>query len=75
MQNQILELKNEIKKYFACHNVSAFKPSANCNRDYLSVIRNVLRMQGFIFEGTNYLVKDENNKLQKSIRYIIFRNN
>ena len=73
-QNKILEMKEEIQKYFACSTISSFKPNFNCKRPYLNIIRSILRKQNYNFVGNDYTIKI-NNIPKKTIKYIIFRNN
>ncbi len=73
-QNKLLELKEEIQKYFACSTISSFKPNFECKRPYLNIIRSILRKQNYTFIGNDYTIKI-NNIPKKTIKYIIFRNN
>jgi hypothetical protein len=73
-QNKILEMKEEIQKYFACSTISAFKPKFECKRPYLNIIRSILRKQNYNFIGNDYTIK-VNDIPKKTIKYIIFRNN
>jgi len=70
--NKILELKEEIQKYFACSTISSFKPNFECKRPYLNIIRSILRQQNYTFIGNDYWTK--NDKI-RTIQYFIFRNN
>jgi len=73
-QNKIIDLKEEIQKYFACSTISSFKPNFECKRPYLNIIRSILRKQNYNFVGNDYTIKI-NNIPKKTIKYIIFRNN
>jgi hypothetical protein len=73
-QNKIMDLKEEIQKYFACSTISSFKPNFECKRPYLNIIRSILRKQNYNFVGNDYTIKI-NNIPKKTIKYIIFRNN
>jgi len=73
-QNKIMDLKEEIQKYFACSTISSFKPNFECKRPYLNIIRSILRKQNYNFVGNDYTIKI-NNIQKKTIKYIIFRNN
>lgn len=73
-QNKILEMKEEIQKYFACSTISSFKPNFECKRPYLNIIRGILKKQGYNFIGNDYTIKI-NNVPKKTIKYILFRNN
>ena len=59
-QNKILELKEEIQKYFACSTISSFKPNFECKRPYLNIIRSILRKQNYNFIGNDYTIKINN---------------
>ena len=72
-QNKILELKEEIKKYFAVSTISSFKPNFQCKRPYLNLIRSILRQQGYSFDGKDYEFKISENIYQRTIKYKIFR--
>ena len=39
-QNKVMNMKEEIQKYFACSTFLAFKPNVVCKRPCLSIIRN-----------------------------------
>jgi hypothetical protein len=74
-QNQIIDMKEEIQKYFSCFNISAFKPNFNCKRPYLSIVRSILRKQNYNIENSDFWIKYENGFLKRTIKYKIFRNN
>jgi hypothetical protein len=73
-QNKILELKDNIKKYFAVSKISSFKPNFECKRPYLNIIRSILRQQGYNFEGKDFEFKIGENIYKRTIKYKIFRN-
>ena len=73
-QTEILNMKNEIQKCFACSEISSFKPNFECKRPYLNIVRSILRKQGYTFISTDIDVKI-NNELKRTKKYIIFRNN
>ena len=74
-QDKILELKEEIQKYFACSTISSFKPNFECKRPYLNIIRSILRKQNYTIENSDFWLKYENGFLKRTIKYKIFRNN
>ena len=37
-QKKIMEIKDEIQKYFACSEISSFKPNFECKRPYLNIL-------------------------------------
>lgn len=74
-QQQILDMKEEIQKYFACSTISSFKPNFQCKRPYLNIIRGILRKQNYTINITNFCIKYENGTIRKTMKYEIFRNN
>ena len=74
-QNKILELKEEIKKYFACSTISSFKPNFECKRPYLNIIRSILRKQNYTFVGDDIFFRKQDGTYIKTMKYKIFRNN
>ena len=72
-QNKILEMKEEIQKFFACSTISSFKPNFPCKRPYLNIIRSILRQQGYTIEGKDCEFKIGENLYQRTIKYKIFR--
>lgn len=46
-QKKIIDMKDDIKKYFAVSTISAFKPNFNCKKPYLNIIRSILRQQQY----------------------------
>jgi hypothetical protein len=73
-QNKLLDMKEEIQKYFACSTISSFKPNFDCKRPYLNIVRSILRQQNYTFIGNDFTIKIENVP-KKTIKYVIFRNN
>lgn len=73
-QTQIMSMKEEIQKCFACSTISSFKPNFECKRPYLNIVRSILRMQGYIFEGKDIELKLENHLFKRTMIYTIFRN-
>ena len=49
-QNKILEMKEEIQKYFSVSCISSFRPKFECKRPYLNIVRSILRKQNYVFE-------------------------
>ena len=73
-QNKILDMKDDIKKYFAVSTISSFKPNFTCKRPYLNIIRSILRMQNYEFNGDDYWQKFDNGMFKRTIKYKISRN-
>lgn len=74
-QTAILNMKEEIQKYFACSEISSFKPNFECKRPYLNIARGILRKQGYTFENNTILFKLENGNYKKTMKYKVFRDN
>jgi hypothetical protein len=75
-QTEILALKDEIQKVFAVSKIVSFRPSLleGVKRDYLNVVRGILKQQGYTFEGKNSFKKiNDEGLLQKTIKYKISR--
>jgi hypothetical protein len=75
-QTSILALKDEIQKVFAVSKIVSFRPSLlnDVKRDYLNVVRGILKQQGYTFEGSDCFKTYENGFLKRTTRYNIFRN-
>ena len=74
-QQKILDLKEEIPKYFACSTISSFKHNFVCKRPYLNIIRSILRKQQYIFERSEIEKSNNQGCFFRSTKYRIFRNN
>jgi len=74
-QSRILEMKNEIKKYFAVSNISVFKPKYDCKKPYINIIRSILRQQNYIVKNTQIEKSNGDGTFFRSTKYKIFRNN
>ena len=74
-QQRLLELKQEIMKYFEVSSISTFKPNFECKKPYLNLVRGILRKQGYTVESFDYWIKYENGLLKRSKKYKIFRDN
>lgn len=74
MQTSIMNMKEEIQKYFACSTISSFKPNFDCKRPYLNIVRGILRQQNYFFNGISIVIKLENGEPKTTKKYHIFRN-
>lgn len=72
-QTIILNMKDEIQKYFACSEISSFKPNFECKRPYLNIVRGILRKQGYTFLSSGIDISI-NDVIKRTIKYHIFRN-
>lgn len=70
-QKQILELSDEIKKYFVCGTIASLRDSKKAKRPYLNIVRNILRQQGYKFTNKNIVYTHENGSLVRTMKYII----
>jgi len=71
-QNAILNMKEEIQKCFAVSQLGCFKPGYESKRPYLSIVRGILRKEGYTFISSDINIK-VNNVFKRTQRYIIFR--
>ena len=72
-QDRILEMKERIRRTFPVSQLSMFKPSRGCKRPYSSLIRVVLRTQGYEIHTRSVAVGFENDKVITSVLYTIRR--
>jgi len=74
-QTSIIAMKDEIQRCFAVSAISSFKPNiTDVKRDYLNIVRSVLRKQGYLFLGGDIVFKNE-TCLKRTKKYTIFRSN
>jgi hypothetical protein len=73
-QTKIMDMKDEIQKYFAVSCLSPYKPNATCKRPYINILRGILRKQGYTFEGFIVILSLNEGKYTSTTRYRIFRN-
>ena len=73
-QNNLLSLKDDIKKCFTVSDISTFKPNCECKKPYLNMIRSILRQQNYTVEYETHIIKYENNLYKKTVKYKVFRN-
>ena len=75
-QTSILALKDDIQKCFAVSSISTFKPNLinTVKRDYLNIVRGILKQQGYRFVGNERVEICENGILKRTTKYYIFRN-
>lgn len=73
-QTKILEMKDEIQKYFAVSCLSPFKPNATCKRPYINILRGILRKQGYTFDNSTIITSLNDGKYTSTTKYKIFRN-
>lgn len=74
-QNNLLALKDDIKKCFTVSDISTFKPNCDCKKPYLNMVRSILRLQNYTVEYGPHIIKYENNLFKKTVKYRVFRNN
>lgn len=73
-QQSILALKDEIEKYFAVSMMTAFRNNKDTKRDYLIIIKGILKQLGYVMEKKDYHFKTEGKGIyQRTIQYKIFR--
>ena len=69
-QNDILSLKNNIKKYFIISNWMSFKTDVKIDKEYMSLIRNILK-----HENIKYTISQKMINGIKKTKYILLDNN
>lgn len=75
-QEAINALKDDIKKAFAVSRIMSFSPYTmnDVKRDYLNIIRAILKQQGYRFERQLWYKSFDNGMLKRTTKYFIFRN-
>lgn len=70
IQNQILELESDIKKYFLCGSWFCFA-SSNVKRKVLSIIKNIMKVMNYKMISKRKLIKikDSDKKHQDTFYY------
>jgi hypothetical protein len=74
-QTAILNMKEEIQKYFACSTISSFRKNVAYKRPYLNLIRGILKQQHYTFERNEIEIPQENGRYFRSTKYQILRGN
>ena len=72
-QRQLLELKDEIKKYFACSTISSFKPNFECKRPYLNLVRSILRQEGYTITCHDIEMKLSDGVYKRTMKYKVLK--
>ena len=68
---KLLDMRDEIKKYFDVSCVSPYNPTAPCVRPYINIIRGILRKQGYTFDSSPILIGFKNGKPISTSKYRI----
>jgi len=69
-QTKILDMKDDINKYFAVSCLAPYNPSG-CKRPYVNLLRDILRKQGYTFEASSILIGFEDGKSVSTLKYTI----
>jgi len=73
-QQAILGLKDDIQKYFAVSSMTAFHNDRKTKRDYLIIVKGILKQLGYVMEKRDYTLKIEGKGMYKrTIQYKIFK--
>ena len=72
-QEKIKELTCDIKKYFASSYWNGINEKTTI-RPYLTIVRNLLKRQGYLFINKNFIYNIDNCK-EKTTRYYIIKKN
>jgi hypothetical protein len=70
-QRQLLDLKEDIKKYFACSTISTFKPNFECKRPYLNIVRSILRQQAYNVTSESFWLKTADGTFRRTMKFKI----
>ncbi len=73
-QAAIIALKDDIQKFFAVSRILTFKPGLSVvKRDYLNIVKAILKQQGYTFQRRECFQTFENGMLKRTTKYNIFR--
>jgi len=68
-QRKLLDLKEEIQKYFACSTISSFKSNFECKRPYLNLARSILRQEGYTVESHDIEMKVADGVYKRTMKF------
>jgi hypothetical protein len=69
-QEKIKELSSEIRKYFASSYWNGINEK-NTTRPYLTIVRNLLKAQGYLFINKSFIYNTDGNKVKTTRYYVI----
>ncbi len=72
-QTAILDMKEEIQKYFACSAISSFRKNVESKRPYLNIIRGIVKQQNYTVDRISLEIPQENGSFFRTSKYRIFR--
>jgi hypothetical protein len=73
-QAAIVALKDDIQKFFAVSRILTFTPGSTVvKRDYLNIVKAILKQQGYTFQRRECFKTFENGMLKRTTKYNIFR--
>lgn len=67
IKSQVLDMVNEIKKYFKTSTWSALKPNATVERAYLSIIKSVMREMGVNFTSASLKMRYKDHNINTTL--------
>ena len=75
LQQKIRDLKDDIQKYYAASSLSVFRSKyPEVKRDYLILIRYILRAHGYDFINQEYILHGENGYFKRTVKYYVKKN-
>jgi hypothetical protein len=73
-QEAIINLKDELKKYFAVSSIAPFKPNIiSTKRDYLNIVRGIFRQEGYKLLGKDKNIIDKDGNTKRTIKYYLIK--
>jgi len=73
-QRRILDMKEEIQKCFDVCDLGFFRPSYEAKKPYMTIVRSILRKQGYVVKSKDIMFKIEEGLFRRSKVYKIFNN-
>ncbi len=71
-QQAIMNLKDDIQKYFAVSAITPFIAGRECQRPALSIAKGILKQQGYLVVGKSFSYKYDGG-YEWTVKYHIFR--
>jgi hypothetical protein len=73
LQQKIRDLKPDIQKYYAVSSLAVFRSNFPVvKRDYLNLIRFVIRQHGYKFINQEHIINGENGFIKRTVKYNIY---
>jgi hypothetical protein len=73
LQKEIMELSNEVRKYYSSSNCSAIN-NKNCKKPYLTLLKFILKKHGYKIKSSDHTIKLDSNIFVRTKKYQFINN-